>query len=78
LQLKNVGIFYGRLAYFKAFWSSFGIFFQAFGIFIPVLGILHQEKLGNPDFTNASRQVGVPLKPHIWLFNCLLRMFEAT
>jgi hypothetical protein len=50
--MDNVGMFYGRLEYFRAYWYIYVI--RPFGIvcchlvFYPRFGILFQEKSGNP------------------------------
>jgi hypothetical protein len=49
--MEDVGIFHGRLVYFKAVWyilCPFGIF-DDYLVYFYSFGILYQDKSGNPD-----------------------------
>jgi hypothetical protein len=49
------GIFYGHFVYFMAIWYIF-----------PRFGVLHQEKIGNPDFKEYifCPQIGIIILPN--------------
>jgi hypothetical protein len=51
LGLENVDVCYGHLEHLGYFMTIWYIV-CSFGTVFPVLGIMHQEKSGNPGYTN--------------------------